>query len=142
WSVWLYLSGSDEDKVNRQVLGDFGMVGGPQKVLVVVAMSYEAFIDYICLNPVFDGEVICGYEVYPGKMPGFFARMGLAPGEVITSIDGVPLTDPVQSVAAFRGLTDGAPHVATVSSKSGVSEISLDGALIVEDIERCKKITT
>jgi type II secretion system protein C len=138
-SVRLYLSGSDEDKAERRELGDLGTVGGPQTVPAAVATSYEAFTDYIRPNPVFDGDRIRGYEVYPGKIPGPFSRMGLVPGDVIQSIDGIPLTDPVQSVEAFRGLTDGAEHVASVSRKSGSSEVSLDGAFIVEDIEHRKE---
>jgi general secretion pathway protein C len=116
--------------------GDILSVGGVRAVKAVPATSVELITDYVRPSPVYDGPVLRGYEVQAGSRSNVFTQLGLQPGDVITSLNGVSLNDPDQAVEAFRQLTDGAAVTATVYRAGKRVGLSLDGALIVEDHER------
>ena len=70
----------------------------PQAPLAVNKVN-EGLTDYVRPSPVYDGEVLLGYQVYPGSRAGVFARHGLDDqGDVITSINDAPLNEPSQSI--------------------------------------------
>jgi type II secretion system protein C len=116
--------------------GDILSVGGARAVKTPQATSAEVITDYIRPSPVYDGAVLRGYEVQPGSRSYVFTQLGLQAGDVIASLNGVPLTDPDGAVEAFRQLTDGTAITAVVYRAGKRVGLSLDGALIVEDHER------
>lgn len=72
-----------------------------------------------------DGRFI-GYEVQPGRDPGLLDRVGLIPGDVVTSVNGIALDTPARALSVLRTLQgadqvridyqrDGVPQSATVS---------------------------
>jgi type II secretion system protein C len=93
----------------------------------------EGLTDYLRPSPVYDGETLRGYQVYPGSRTGVFARLGLEPGDIVTSINDAPLSEPSHALEMFAQLMRGAAVVATVERKNAVRRISLDGALISAD---------
>jgi general secretion pathway protein C len=46
-----------------------------------------------------------GYRVYPGRDPDRFTKLGLAPGDLVTAVNGQPLDDPSRSMELMRNLT-------------------------------------
>ena len=96
-------------------------------------------VNYLRPSPVYDGEMLRGYEVYPGVRTVVFAQLGLQPGDIITSINDAPLNEPSQSIELFMQLMHGTAVVATVERKSTSRRITLDGALISADQERIKE---
>jgi general secretion pathway protein C len=115
-------------------IGDTAMltVGGikeappPAKVT-----SREILADYIRPSPVYDGDAIIGYQVYPGAKAGPFAQMGLQPGDLITEIDGTRLNDPQVAWDIFHQMAEGSALSATVKRKDTAQSVTLDGSLIV-----------
>jgi general secretion pathway protein C len=132
----LFLDGSPEEKAGRRSEKSLAIVGGPQLVVAAVATVSEALTDYIVPNPVFDGQTVRGYEVFPGRFSAPFAQMGLKPGDVITNIDAVTLNEPVQSMEAFRTLTSGGNHEISGQRKAGAFQLSLDSTVLARDIEQ------
>jgi type II secretory pathway component PulC len=124
------------------LLNDLLTVGGQVTEPTAPAGRPQALTDYLRPSPVYDGEVLTGYQVYPGQKPGVFAQLGLRAGDVITAINDTPLVDLAQSVAVLEQLLDGVAVVATVVRKNGAvgqntrERITLDGAVIVADQER------
>ncbi len=55
-------------------------------------------------TPIRVGGRFLGYRVDPGANPALFNRLGLRPGDVVTSINGLPLNTPGGALAAMRGL--------------------------------------
>ncbi|MCC6303268.1 MAG: type II secretion system protein GspC [Gammaproteobacteria bacterium] len=51
-----------------------------------------------------DGRFI-GYELQPGQDAGLFARAGLSPGDIVTSVNGVRLDSPAKALSLLRGLS-------------------------------------
>jgi type II secretion system protein C len=124
-------------------LGDLAMltVGGvkesppPPKVT-----SHEVLTDYIRPSPVYDGDTLVGFQVYPGTKTGPFTQMGLQPGDLISEIDGTPLSDPAIAWDIFHQLAEGSAMSATVRRKDATQSVSLDGSLIV-NAEEARSVT-
>lgn len=52
-----------------------------------------------------DGRVV-GYEVQPGRDPALLGRLGLAAGDVVTSVNGIGLDSPARALGILRSLED------------------------------------
>jgi len=151
-SVKLFVDGTTKDaptltlprfrKGGDQMLNDMLTVGGQPEVKLAVATSHEILTDYIRPSPVYEGDIIKGYQVYAGQKSGVFAQLGLQQGDVITALDNMPFTDPQQAMVMFKQLTEGTALVATVDRKGKRERISLNGALITADQERIKNPPT
>jgi len=139
-SAELYLYQRDPRADQRRSTSDLLTVSAaPAAAPLEVHKVNEGLTDYLRPSPVYDGEVLRGYQVYPGVRNGVFAQLGLEPGDVITSINDAPLNEPSQSIELFMQLMRGTAVVATVERKSGSRRITLDGALISADQEKIKE---
>ena len=114
------------------------MVGKSETFKPAQPTSTETFTDVIRPSPVYEGSTLTGYQVYPGMHPGAFARMGLLPGDVITQIDGMPFTDPLQAMEIFSQLASGITMMATVNRKGTLRQVALDGSFIVAEHAQAK----
>lgn len=117
------------------------LVGGESQPHVPVTMTTEVLTSYLRPSPVYDGEVMRGYQVYAGPKAGVFSRLGLEAGDVITAIDDAPLTDPQQALELLAQLTHGSAIVATVERKNVRKRVVLEGSLIREDQEQAANAT-
>jgi hypothetical protein len=107
------------------------LVGGPKEAPPPAKItSREVLTDYIRPSPVYDGETLIGYQIYPGQKSGPFTQMGLKAGDLITEIDGTPLSDPEMAWEALRQVADGSALTAVVKRNGTLEHVTLDGALI------------
>lgn len=134
-AVKLYVDGK---KQNTKALNDLLTVGGQPEVKLAVATHREVLTDYIRPSPVYEGDMLKGYQVYAGQRAGVFSQLGLQNGDVILSLNDMAFTDPKHAIDMFRQLTEGVAMIATVERKGKRERISLDGARILEDQERLK----
>lgn len=93
--------------------------------------SHDTLTDYIRPSPVYDGDTIVGYQVYPGAKAGPFYQLGLKPGDVILEIDGMPMKEQSSAWNILNQLVDGAVLSAVVKRSTGVERVSLDGMFLV-----------
>jgi len=93
--------------------------------------SREILTDYIRPSPVYDGDRVIGFQVYPGATGVPFNQMGLQPGDVIVEVDGVPLSDPATAWDTLRQLTEGTVLSAVVKRHGVQEHLTLNGASIV-----------
>jgi general secretion pathway protein C len=63
------------------------IMNNPQRLMQVVRTM-----------PVMDHGKLSGYRIYPAGNPSIFNQLGLKPGDVVTAVNGIPLTDPAQSM--------------------------------------------
>jgi len=131
----LSLSGHAGDEIGKG-LAPLLAVGGPQPVPPPAATSEEPLTEYLRPSPVYNGTELTGYQVYPGERSTAFGQLGLVPGDLITALDGVALTDPTSALEAFRSLLDGAAMKATVLRRGQVVDIALDGSTIAAERQR------
>jgi hypothetical protein len=129
-SARLYL----ENATSPAKLGDTAilMVGAAKETPPPAKItSREVLTDYIRPSPVYDGETLIGYQIYPGQKSGPFTQMGLKAGDLITEIDGTPLSDPAMAWEALRQVADGSALTAVVKRNGTLEHVTLDGALIM-----------
>ncbi len=105
-------------------------VGGQSPPPLAEANSRSALTDYVRPSPVYDGSVMVGMEVYPGDRAAVFTQLGLKPGDLITSVEGVPLTDPSTAWNMVNSLVDGVVVSASIKRGSRIERLTLDGTLI------------
>lgn len=109
---------------------DLLTVGGRQDFTPAVATHTEAITQFIRPNPIYEGDVLIGYEVYAGREAGVFSQLGLQPGDLITALDGLPVVDPKMALQRLEQLPDGVALTATVKRKGHTQTLSLDGAIL------------
>lgn len=83
-------------------------------------------LQLINAQPVMDGGQLKGYRVTPGRDRRLFNRVGLRPGDVVTSVNGVPLSDPAQMGKLFDQLATARRLDVTVERGGQQSQLSLD----------------
>jgi general secretion pathway protein C len=73
-----------------------------------------------------EGNMI-GYSVAPGRDPQLFEQIGLQAGDVVTQVNGLPMSDPQNGPQALQALQGGEP-VTVKLLRNGVEEtLALDG---------------
>jgi len=76
--------------------------------------NYRRILDYIDYHPRIVGNAIDGIKISGVKDEEKLAKMGLHSGDIVTSVDGVPLTDPRRIDDLLKALSDGQAVTATV----------------------------
>lgn len=87
-----------------------------------------AFSEIIRPQPVFANGVQRGYRVYPGRNRQQFAKLGLQPGDLVTSINGTPLDDPQRGMEIFNTMGASDRVTVTVERNGQPQELSLNMA--------------
>lgn len=80
----------------------------------LVARRPGILADLLRPEPVFSHGRQLGYRVYPGKDPRAFKQLGLKAGDLVTAIDGTPLTDPTQDQQILSTLGSSSQATVTV----------------------------
>ena len=117
----------------RDELATVGGTKGPEQMRPA---TREVLTDYLRPSPLYDGEALRGYRVYPGRKRAVFAQLGLQSGDVITAIDGMRINDATTTLNVLRELVNGAALTVSIEGTRGQQEITLDGALIVADLNQ------
>lgn len=79
--------------------------------------------DYIRVQPVpgANGGGQEGYRIYPGRDRGLFAAAGLQPGDLVTQVNGIPLSDPAKSLQLLSDLSQSS-QLSVVIERGGLSQ--------------------
>jgi general secretion pathway protein C len=85
---------------------------------------------------VFDKGQLRGYRVYPGRNPAAFSRLGLRPGDLITSINGTPLDDPSRGDEVMRTMGSAAEVRVGLIRNGRPSELTLNLAEVANEAEQ------
>ncbi len=64
----------------------------------------QQLTDAVRIAPRNDGGRFVGYEVQPGRDPGLLNRLGLVPGDVVTSVNGIGVDSPARALGILRSL--------------------------------------
>lgn len=91
--------------------------------------------EFIRPQPVFAGGQQKGYRVYPGRNRAQFASLGLMPGDLVTQVNGAPLTDPNSGLETLRGITAGGAVTLTVERNGTEQQLTVDPALALAKME-------
>ncbi len=76
-------------------------------------------------QPVMDNGRMKGYRVNPGQDRALFNSVGLRPGDIVTSVNGIALNDMSQMGALFNQLSSAARLDVTIERRGRQTKLSL-----------------
>jgi general secretion pathway protein C len=120
----LYVEGHDSVDVpsaNESLLS----VGGADPAPRRMANSRDALTDVMRVTPVYAGESLQALEVYAADGSSAFSALGLEPGDRITSINGVLVSDAAHDIATLRRVTQGEALQVTITRQGTVQALSM-----------------
>jgi hypothetical protein len=126
----LYVQGREPAGASPPLAALVSVGGAPARV-TAGADSTDPLTDEIRIAPIFEGDAVHALEVYANARSVVFAALGLEPGDRITVIDDVPVTDATAAIASLRRLTEGAALTVRVERGGGVATLALDGGIVV-----------
>jgi general secretion pathway protein C len=91
--------------------------------------------EFIRPQPVFAGGQQKGYRVYPGRNRAQFASAGLMPGDLVTAVNGSPLSDPNSGLETLRGISAGGAVTLTIERNGTEQQITIDPSAALAEIE-------
>jgi general secretion pathway protein C len=84
--------------------------------------------NFIRVQPMTGEAGLKGYRVYPGPDRGAFTAAGLKPGDVVTSINGAPLSDPAQALQLLQGLAQSNSVTLSVERNGSTQTVTVSTA--------------
>lgn len=105
-------------------------IGGAAAAPRAVASSRDALTDVMRVTPVYQGDSVHAIEVFANDRSDSFSRLGLEPGDRITSINGETVKDAASAIATLRRLTQGEAMQVTVERQGALQTLSLDGLVV------------
>ncbi len=89
-----------------------------------------AFSEIVRPQPVFAGGTQRGYRVYPGRNRQQFAKLGLQPGDLVTAVNGTPLSDQANSMQIFNTISSTDRVTLTVERNGQTQQLNVNTAQI------------
>lgn len=105
-----------------------------ESVQQLVAQNPGAISEIIRPQPVFAGGEQKGYRVYPGRNRAQFAKLGLMPGDLVTAVNGTPLSDPNQGLEMLRSVGEGSPVTLSVERNGQPQQVTVDPSQVLADL--------
>ena len=84
-------------------------------------------------QPVFANGQQKGYRVYPGRNRAMFNKLGLLPGDMVTSINGTPLDDPSRGMEILQTMNSASNVSMTVERNGEAIQVNINNAQIAQD---------
>jgi len=93
----------------------------------------QSLADVVTIGAVRDGDSLTGYRVSPGKDKEQFDQLGFKAGDVVTSVNGVALDNPANTMALYSSLRtaseavfelerEGQPMTLSINLEGGAAE--------------------
>jgi general secretion pathway protein C len=104
---------------------------GQTDVQRLISENAATFAEIVRPQPFMPNGVLKGYRVFPGRNRQQFLALGLRPGDLVTEINGIALTDPAQGMQVF-GTLGASSQVSVTIERNGRSEVlNLDASKIL-----------
>lgn len=100
--------------------------GNDSNIQQLLSDNVANFAEIIRPQPFMPNGQLKGYRVFPGRNRQQFIALGLRPGDLITSVNGMELNDPAQGMEIFRSLGDSSQVSVTVERAGNQQELTLD----------------
>jgi general secretion pathway protein C len=138
-SVRLYVRGDPEAHERVVFEIDLDSVGGE---VVPPGSQPDApapqLTDFIRPSPVYAGDALRGYQVYPARNAMGFRQLGLMPGDIVTTINGTHLVETESAIALLEQLAHGSVVTATIERQAASKVVTLDGSAMLAVLEQEK----
>ena len=97
-----------------------------QNVQQLISQNAETFAEIVRPQPFMPNGKLKGYRIFPGRNRQQFIALGLRPGDLVTEINGVALTDPAQGMQVFSSLGTSSQVSVTVERNGRAQVLALD----------------
>lgn len=81
----------------------------------------QSVMNTVRAEPYRQGGRLKGYRIFPGRDKGLFGQLGLEPGDVVISVNGISLDSPLKGLEVMQNITD-ASEVSVDVLRNGVSQ--------------------
>ena len=92
----------------------------------VVQQNAATFTDVVRPQPFMPNGQLRGYRIYPGRNRQQFSALGLRPGDLVTAVNGISLTNPAEGMQIFRSLGDATQVSLTIERNGQSQDMTLD----------------
>jgi len=106
-----------------------------ENVRRLIARDPGALTQIMRTQPVFLNGQQRGFRVYPGTNRQQFAKLGLMPGDLVTSVNGTPLDDPARGSEIFRTIGSSDSVRVTIERNGQRQELTLNMAQIANQAQ-------
>jgi general secretion pathway protein C len=66
----------------------------------------QSLVEVVSISAVREGPTLLGYRVSPGKDQEQFTKLGFKPGDVVTSVNGISLDNPANTMVLYNAMRD------------------------------------
>ena len=110
-------------------------VAGPEPPLAesvqrLIAQGPEVVGEMLRPMPTYMNGQLKGFRVYPGRDRRKFGQLGLQPGDLVTQINGVPLTDAQRGLEVLRSLGSAGAATVTIERGGNAQQVSVDASQV------------
>jgi general secretion pathway protein C len=81
----------------------------------------QSVMSAVRAEPFRRGGKIEGYRIFPGRDRELLRKVGLQPGDIVTSVNGIELDSPLKGLEIMQQITD-APEVSVNVKRNGVNQ--------------------
>jgi general secretion pathway protein C len=103
----------------------------PPNIQQLISQNAASFAEIVRPQPFMPNGKLKGYRVFPGRNRQQFIALGLRPGDLVTEINGVALTDPAQGMQVFNSLGTSSQVSVTVERNGRSEVLALDTSQIL-----------
>jgi general secretion pathway protein C len=96
----------------------------------LIASGPEVIGEMIRPMPELANGQLRGFRLYPGRDRQKFEKLGLQPGDLVTQVNGVPLSDPQRGLEILRGLGNAGQATVTLERGGAVQQVTVDAAQV------------
>ena len=89
-----------------------------------IRQNPASFLNYVRATPARQNGKFIGFRLQPGKQRGALKDLGLKPGDIVTSINGVQIDAPAKGMKAMQALGEG--DSVNVTLQRAGQEVSLN----------------
>ena len=114
---------------DRSQIADEGASPAPDQTVEVA----RPISDFFRPSLYFTNGELYGYQLYPGDVPELFGELGFELGDLVTAVDGQPLTDPQRTMELLTRIISGQAVRVTLERKGQAKEIEVNAQRISAD---------
>lgn len=123
-------SGGKAPMAAVSALGNGGEPPLGESVQRLIAQGPEVIGEVLRPMPMYANGQLKGFRVYAGRDRQKFARLGLKPGDVVTQINGVPLSDAQRGMEILRTLGAAGSAQVTVERGGATQQLTVDASQV------------
>jgi general secretion pathway protein C len=98
----------------------------PESIQQLITENAASFSEIIRPQPFMPNGQLKGYRVFPGRNRQQFIALGLRPGDLVTEINGITLSDPAQGMEMFSNLSSDSQFNVTIERNGQPQVLNLD----------------